>query len=129
MNMDSRGKGKTIPLLRSFAFAIEGIRTAIIAERNMRIHLLFSFLVIGGSFFFSITRMEWLFIILAISGMFALELINSAIERAVDLVTEEYHPLAKQAKDLAAGAVFLYAIFSVIIGIIVFFPYIRELFS
>lgn len=129
MNMDSRGKGKTIPLLRSFAYAIEGIRTAIIAERNMRIHLLFSFLVIGGSFFFSITRMEWLFIILVISGMFALELINSAIERVVDLVTEEYHPLAKQAKDLAAGAVFLYAIFSVIIGIIVFFPYIRELFS
>ncbi|MBI0576386.1 diacylglycerol kinase family protein [Neobacillus cucumis] len=128
MNMDSRGKGKTIPLLRSFAYAIDGIRTAIIAERNMRIHLLFSFLVIGGSFFFSITRMEWLFIILVISGMFALELINSAIERVVDLVTEEYHPLAKQAKDLAAGAVFLYAIFSVIIGIIVFFPYIRKLF-
>ncbi|WHY90560.1 diacylglycerol kinase family protein [Neobacillus cucumis] len=128
MNMDSQGKGKPIPLLRSFAYAIEGIRTAIIAERNMRIHLLFSFLVMGGSFFFSITRIEWLFIILAISGMFALELINSAIERVVDLVTEEYHPLAKQAKDLAAGAVFIYAIFSVIIGIVVFFPYIRKLF-
>ncbi|MDR7000426.1 diacylglycerol kinase family protein [Neobacillus niacini] len=128
MNMDSQGKGKPVPLLRSFAYAIEGIRTSVIAERNMRIHLLISFLVVGVSFFFSITKVEWLFVIIAIGGMMALELINSAIERVVDLVTEEYHSLAKQAKDLAAGAVFIYAIFSVIIGIIVFLPYIQALF-
>ena len=63
-------------------------------------------LLLARSFYFSITKIEWLFILLAIGGMFALELVNTAIERVVDLVTEEYHPLAKQAKDLAAGAVF-----------------------
>ena len=61
--------------------------------------------------------MEWLFILVAIVGTITLELVNSAIERVVDLVTTEYHPLAKQAKDIAAGAVFVYAIFSVIVGI------------
>ncbi|MED3563749.1 diacylglycerol kinase family protein [Bacillus xiapuensis] len=128
MNMDSRDKGKPTPLIRSFAYAIEGIRTAIKTERNMRIHLFISFLVISSSFFFSITKLEWLFVLLVIGGMFALELMNSAIERVVDLVTKEFHPLAKQAKDLAAGAVFIYAIVSVIIGLFIFLPYIRELF-
>jgi undecaprenol kinase len=70
---------------------------------------------------------EWLFVIFAIGGMFALELLNTAIERLVDLVTMEYHPLAKQAKDIAAGAVFLYAIFSVIVGFIIFIPRILKL--
>ncbi|OIK16593.1 diacylglycerol kinase [Bacillus sp. MUM 116] len=128
MNMDSRDKGKPTPLIRSFAYAIEGIRTAIKTERNIRIHLFISFLVIGTSFFFSITKLEWLFVLLVIGGMFALELMNSAIERVVDLVTKEFHPLAKQAKDLAAGAVFIYAIVSVIIGLFIFLPYILELF-
>jgi undecaprenol kinase len=53
---------------------------------------------------------------------------NTAIERVVDLVTAEYHPLAKQAKDIAAGAVFVYAILSVIVGIIIFLPYVLKQF-
>jgi undecaprenol kinase len=61
--------------------------------------------------------------------MFALELVNSGIERVVDLVTEEYHPFAKQAKDLAAGAVFIYAVVSVVIGIVIFLPYILKMFA
>jgi undecaprenol kinase len=54
--------------------------------------------------------------------------VNSSIERVVDLVTQEYHPLAKQAKDIAAGAVLLYAIFSVIVGMIIFLPKLIHLF-
>jgi undecaprenol kinase len=127
MIMDSHAKDRRNQLLRSFSFALAGIKTAIKAERNMRIHLVSSMLIIGGSFYFSITRVEWLFILLAIGGMLALELVNTAIERLVDLVTKDYHPLAMQAKDLAAGAVFLYAIFSVIIGIVIFSPYLLKL--
>lgn len=110
-------------LWKSFSYAITGIRTALRTERNMRIHLFVSVVVIGCSVFFSISKLEWIFVIAAIGGIFSLELINTAVERVVDLITEEYHPLAKQAKDLAAGAVFVYAIMAVVIGVIIFLPY------
>ncbi|MEH7245567.1 diacylglycerol kinase family protein [Neobacillus niacini] len=120
--MDSRDKSAR--LWRSFSFALTGIKTALWSERNMRIHFLVSLLVIGCALFFSISQLEWLFVIFAIGGIFSLELINTAIERVVDLITKEYHPLAKQAKDIAAGAVFIYAITVVVIGIIIFLPYV-----
>ena len=124
MNMDSHDKYKPISFISSVSVAVIGIRTAIKSERNMRFHLMSALIVLVMSIYFSITKMEWLFILLAIGGMFALELINTAIERVVDLVTKEYHPLAKQAKDIAAGAVFIYAMLSVIIGMVIFLPYI-----
>jgi undecaprenol kinase len=126
MNMDlnDKEKKKPIPLLRSFSFAIFGIRTAIKHERNLRIHLTLSLIVFIFGFLFSISRVEWILILLTIGGMISLEIINSAIERVVDLVTADFHPLAKQAKDLAAGAVFSFAIISVVIGIIIFGPYL-----
>lgn len=127
--MGSHGKRKGNSLMASFSFAINGIRTAIMAERNMRIHLVSSVIVICCSIFFSISTIEWLIVLLVIGGIFALELVNSAIERVVDLVTEEYLSLAKQAKDLAAGAVFIYAIVSIVIGIVIFLPYMLTLLS
>jgi len=92
----------------------------------MKSHLFCSIIVLLVSYYFSITKMEWIFILFAIGGMFALELVNTAIERVVDLVTAEYHPLAKQAKDMAAGAVLIYAVLSIAIGIFIFFPYIQR---
>lgn len=127
MSMDSNDKRTQLKFLRTFSYAIEGILNALRSEKNMRFHLFCSIIVLLVSYYFSITKTEWLFILLAIGGMFALELANTAIERVVDLVTSEYHPLAKQAKDLAAGAVFVYAILSVAIGIIIFLPYIFKL--
>lgn len=126
--MDSQDKKKIFPLIHSFSFAIAGILNALKNERNMRIHAFSSIFVLFASYFFSITKIEWLFILIAIGGMFALELMNTAIERVVDLATLDYHPLAKQAKDLAAGAVFVYAILSVIIGMVIFLPYFFSLF-
>jgi undecaprenol kinase len=121
MLMDSRDK--QVQLWKSFSYALAGIKTALWSERNMRIHFFVSLLVIGCSIFFSISKLEWLFVIVAIGGIFSLELVNTAIERVVDLVTEDYHPLAKQAKDLAAGAVFIYAIIAVLVGSTIFLPY------
>ncbi|CEG27903.1 diacylglycerol kinase family protein [Bacillus sp. B-jedd] len=109
-------------LIKSFGYAIAGIAEAARKERNLRIHLIIGTAVIALAFFFSITATEWLFILFAIGGMISLELMNSAIERAVDLSTEEFHPLAKQAKDMAAGAVLVFACLSVIIGLIIFWP-------
>jgi undecaprenol kinase len=119
--MDSHDK--PVRLLKSFSYALTGIKAALLTERNMRIHFFVSLVVIGCSIFFSISKLEWLFVILAIGGILSLELMNTAVERVVDLITKEYHPLAKQAKDLAAGAVFIYAVITVVIGIIIFIPY------
>lgn len=127
MSMDSNDKRTHLPSLTSFSFALSGIIVALRSEKNMRFHLFCSIIVILVSYYFSITKTEWLFILFAIGGMFALELVNTAIERVVDLVTAEYHPLAKQAKDLAAGAVFVYAILSVGIGMVIFLPYLLKL--
>jgi undecaprenol kinase len=125
--MDSNDKRPRQSWMGTFSNAISGIIEALKSEKNMRFHLICSIIVLLASYYFSITKTEWLFILFAIGGIFALELMNSAIERVVDLVTAEYHPLAKQAKDLAAGAVFVYAVLSVAIGIIIFFPYIQKL--
>lgn len=114
-------------ILKSFSYAVNGIRTASLNERNLRFHLISSVIVIGCSFFFSLSYIEWIVVVLAIGGMISLELVNTAIERVVDLITEEYHPLAEQAKDIAAGAVFVYAITAIIIGIIIFLPKIISL--
>lgn len=122
MNMDYKDKKRKYHLIDTFKFAIEGIICCVIQERNIRIHISISVLVIMAGLIFSISITEWIFILFAISGMLGLEMINSAIERVVDLVTNEYHPLAKQAKDIAAGAVLIYAIISVIIGLIIFIP-------
>lgn len=70
----------------------------------------------------SISPYEWLFIVIAIGSVLTLEVINSAIERVVDLVSKDYALLAKQAKDAAAGAVFISAVVAIIIGLIIFLP-------
>ena len=109
-------------LASSFKFGFEGIAEAAIKERNVRIHITISVLVTIAGFVFSINKFEWIAIILSIGGMISLEMMNTAIERTVDMYTKEYHPLAKQAKDIAAGAVLVFAIASVLIGILIFLP-------
>lgn len=128
MDTGSPGKGPAFPsrLLKSFGYALSGMAAAAKKERNMQIHIFFGIAAICFSVFFAISKMEWLFILLAIGGMLSLELLNTAVERVVDLVTEEYHPIAKQAKDMAAGAVLVYACISVLIGLIIFVPKIAE---
>ena len=107
---------------RSFKFAAEGIKAALISEQNVRFHFLSAFIVVIAAFFTGLSYVEWLLIILSVGGMIALEMINSALERVVDLVTGEFHPLAKQAKDIAAGAVLVFAAASAIIGLLIFIP-------
>ncbi|MEK4969224.1 diacylglycerol kinase family protein [Cytobacillus sp. FSL R7-0696] len=124
MNSDYRDKNsrKKQTLVSSFYFAFIGVITALKAERNLKIHFVMTVLVIFFGIIFELTKTEWLLISFAIAGMIALELMNTAIERVVDLVTTEQHPLAKQAKDIAAGAVLIYAVLTVIIGLSIFLP-------
>lgn len=115
-------------LVASFKYAFQGLIHVIKHEKNFQIHLIVAGVIIILSIFLELKKMEWLFIVLSIFGVFVLELVNSAIERAVDLVTNEIKPLAKQAKDIAAAAVLLYAMMSVIIGIVILGPKLLILF-
>ncbi|HWO77683.1 MAG TPA: diacylglycerol kinase family protein [Bacillus sp. (in: firmicutes)] len=128
--MDSKDRAfRNRTFLSSFKAALSGIISASKHERNFQFHLVSAAIVTTLGFLFSITWIEWLFVCSAIFGVLILELINSSIERAVDLVTKEYHELAKAAKDMASGAVFLFAVYAVIVGIIVFIPKIWNILS
>lgn len=113
---------KASRIVRSFGFAFQGIAEAVKTEQNIRIHLLAGLIVLGASFATGLSSVEWFVVILLIGGMIALEMVNSALERVVDLATSDQHPLAKQAKDMAAGAVLVFAAASAIIGLLLFLP-------
>ncbi|WP_043933916.1 diacylglycerol kinase family protein [Bacillus sp. EB01] len=130
MNSGLQGNNRFRParLIKSFGYAFSGIAGAVRKERNIQIHISISIIVVILSIATSISRMEWLFVLMAIGGMLSLELVNTAVERTVDLVTKDFHPLAKQAKDIAAGAVLIYAVLSVLIGLIIFIPKVMKWF-
>lgn len=88
----------------------------------MRIHFISALIVIIAALLTGLTIGEWLIIIMAITLVIGTEMINTAIETLVDLASPDIHPLAKQAKDVAAGAVLVFAIASVIIGLLIFLP-------
>lgn len=121
------GSNKKVRFYKSVGFALAGIKASF-RERNMKIHATAAILVILVGIFFSISKTEWLWILLCVAGMFSLEMVNTAIEKTVDLVTGEYHPLAKAAKDLAAGAVLIYTVYSIIVGMVVFLPKVFNFF-
>jgi undecaprenol kinase len=125
--MNSALSAKIQKVTKSFIYAFQGLLSAVKVETNLKIHLFMTVIVLLVSVWLSLSTIEWLFILFAIGGVIAFELLNTAIERVVDLVTEEYHPLAKQAKDIAAGAVLVYAFLSVVIGLFIFLPKLLKL--
>ena len=108
--------------IRSFKFAFRGLYILVKNENNAKVHLIASILVVGLGFFFKITSIEWLWIFLSISLIWMAEAFNSAVEKLVDLVSPNFHPIAGAVKDMAAGAVLCVAIFSAICGAIIFIP-------
>ena len=114
-------------LLKSFYYAFQGIKVNILTERNLAIHFLVMLLVIVCGFVFKISVTEWLICILLFGFVITLELMNTAIETAIDICMPEINPKAKLAKDTSAGAVLVVAIVAVVIGIIIFGPKILDL--
>lgn len=112
----------------SLSHAFDGLRTAFADERNIRTHIFVGVIVLAASFILPLTANEWLWILLVIFGVIITELMNTMIENLVYLVTEDYHPLAKKVKDVAAGTVVVTALFSVIVGVVIFLPKIINLF-
>lgn len=109
---------------KSFVYALKGIWSGIADQRNLKFQLGVAIIVIGAGAYLGITSMEWCVILLCIALVIGLELVNTAIENLVDLVTLERIPLAGKIKDIAAGAVLIVSIISLIVGLIIFRKYL-----
>lgn len=108
--------------LKSFTYAAKGISSVIRGETNMKIHLVVAVLVVIFGLLLCISVLEWIACLLCVALVTTAEMFNTAIESVVDLISPDRHPLAGKAKDIAAGAVLICAIISVIIGILIFAP-------
>lgn len=113
---------KKDPLYKSFGYAFQGIFNTIRTERNIKIHCVAAILVTIFGIWLQISRTEWMICFILFGLILALELVNTAVEATVDLCTEDRRPLAKKAKDAAAGAVLIAAIFAAVIGLMIFIP-------
>ena len=108
--------------LRSFHFAFQGIGYVLRTQHNARVHAVVACLVIVAGIYFRVTAVEWAVLALTIGTVFSAEMINTVAELAVDLLTEQYHPMAKVAKDVGAGAVLVAAIAAIGVGLAIFGP-------
>lgn|SRR5574344_244373 len=109
-------------LINSFKYAFQGIFRAYKKEQNIKIHYLIMVIVTILGFIYHISTYEWLICLLCYGLVISLEMVNTAIETTINLVTKEYNPLAKDAKDISAGSVLIAVIFVIIIGLIIFIP-------
>ncbi len=115
------GHGSNHPTFRrSFLFAVQGFRTAVRTERNIKVMLCGAVFALTMGVALRFEPLEWAIVLLCCAVVIAAELLNTAIETIVDLVSPEYHPLAGRAKDIAAGAVWSLCLVVALVGIIVF---------
>ena len=110
--------------IRSFRCALAGIWTMISSQHNAWIHALATILVVTLGFNFGLSKAEWCWIVLAIISVWTAEALNTAFEFLTDVASPAFHPLAAKAKDVAAGAVLITAIGSVVIGLLILGPYV-----
>ena len=108
--------------IKSFSHAINGIKYAISCEKHLRFHLFAAVLVIAAGWFFTISFTEWCLVILSMGAVITAELINTALEQLVNLVSPQQHPIAGRVKDVAAGAVLVISMVAAIVGLMVFIP-------
>lgn len=120
--MVSYGMERKHSLLKSFKFASEGLKAAILQGRNFRIQLALGVLATILGLILKLSAPEWLDLIIVITLVLILELVNTSIEALVDLTSPEIQPRAKLAKDVAAATVLVASIGSVIVGVLVFLP-------
>lgn len=126
--MKNEQKGFLARRVASFGYAIQGIITFFSETVHARIHALATILVVVAGIFFKISQVEWFASFICIAMVLGAEAFNSSLEYLVDLVTQEKHPLAKKAKDVAAGAVLMVSIISAGIGAYIFLPKVLALF-
>lgn len=114
-------------IIKSFGYAINGIKETFLNEPNMKVHTLMALLVIICGFFFKVNTFEWIILLLLIALVLAGEVLNTSLEHLSDLYSTKFNDKIKIIKDTAAGFVLIMALFSVIIGLIIFIPKLLEL--
>ncbi len=114
--------------LKSFTYAIEGLKLAVNVDQNVRIHIIVGLFVITVSVIVQVTKMEFLFILFSIFFVLITEMVNTSIEEMTNLIVKEHRMEAKIAKDVAAASVLLAATFAVIVGIVILIPRLIALF-
>jgi diacylglycerol kinase len=110
--------------LRSFGFAIAGIIAFVRSEPHALLHFIATIIVVAAGFYYHITDMQWITLLLVIGLVWITEMLNTVLEKVMDHVAPDYHPRVKWIKDVAAGAVLIAAIIAIIIGAIIFIPFI-----
>jgi diacylglycerol kinase (ATP) len=110
--------------LKSVSFALAGIGVMLRTQHNAWIHLAATIVVVGAGLWFNIAREEWIWLVLAMIAVWTAEALNTAFELLCDVASPEFHPLVKQAKDVAAAAVLIAAVGATIIGLLVFVPHL-----
>lgn len=131
MKWISKGKKKKYSIKRffkSFAYALEGIISAFKTEQNLLVQTIFGIIVVILGVILKISNIELVIVILTCGLVITLELVNTAIEYVVDMAMPQIHPLAKIAKDVAAGAVLVTSLTAFIVGLIIYLPKIIALF-
>ena len=116
--------GRAGTLARSFRYAFAGLGYCLRTQRNFRIHTLAAALVAGVGAWLGLSWVEWAVLALTVTMVLAAEMVNTVVEAVVDLASPAYHPLAKVAKDVAAGAVLLTAMVAAVVGACLFLPHI-----
>jgi diacylglycerol kinase (ATP) len=118
--------GRSPSVLQSFNFAFEGIIHVLRTQRNMRIHFMIAAGVLIAALIVGVSRLELVILLMAISFVLIAEMINSALEAGIDVATTSFDPLAKLAKDIAAGAVLIATINAVAVGYLIFVDRIKD---
>lgn len=113
--------------IRSIRCAFVGVWVMLSSQHNAWIHAAASLLVVVAGLYFGLTAAEWCWIILSVISVWTAEALNTAFEFLTDVASPEFHPLAGKAKDVAAGAVLITAFGAVLIGLVVFAPYVLAL--
>jgi diacylglycerol kinase len=121
---EQRQKSEWAKFIAGFGYAFSGLWHAFRTQRNVRVHLFIGICAIILGIVLHISAVEFAMVFVAISGVFIAEMFNTAFELCIDLASPNYHPLAKIAKDVAAGAVLLSAFLAIIIGLFVFGPHL-----
>lgn len=114
-------------IVKAFNAAIEGIIYTFKKERNMKIHYFVAALILLSSLFFGFSKTEMILLLFTISLVVISEMFNTAIEKTVDMITDEFHPLAKIAKDVAAGGVLIASLNAVVVGYILFYDNLESI--
>ena len=113
--------------LRSFRFALAGIWTVLRSQRNAWVHAAATVVVVAAGLLLGLSASEWAVLVLAMMAVWTAEALNTALEFLADATSPQFHPLVKQAKDVAAGAVLIAAIGAVVIGLLVLGPHLLDL--